>query len=143
MKPDKPKWAAAITKIMHEDPVEVASIFTTDSDLQFYVNDDFRLARIGGKYLLARFVDSSGESYEWIDSSEKVKKEMSAFTSEAEWQDELGSWPDPKLVDSMIDSAPLFGEEWDPDDIVREIEADENFRVRILTWDTLPDEYED
>ena len=142
MKPDKKKWTAAIKKIMHDDYVEVASVFTTDSDLQFYVNDDLRLARIGRKSLLARFVDGSGESYEWFDSSEKVKKEIIAFTSEAEWQDELGSWQDLKLVDSIIDSAPLFAEGWDPDDIVKEIEADENFRMRILDWDTLPDEYE-
>ena len=89
-------------------------------------------------------LDTKAEHSMKIDGEiHEPHKQKANQTKKAEWQDELGSWQDPKLVDSMIDSAPLFAEEWDPDDIVREIEADENFRVRILTWDTLPDEYED
>ena len=49
-----------------------------------------------------------------------------------------------KLVDSIKDSAHLFGDEWDPDDIVREIEADENFGIRILSPDEeIPDDYDE
>ena len=45
---------------------------------------------------------------------------------------------------SKVERASLFGEEWEPDDIVREIEADENFRIRIINEDEeIPDEYED
>ena len=142
MKPNKPKWTAAITKIMHEDPVIVAFLNMPDCVDQFYVHVELRLAKIGKHFLLARYDEPGDDDYKWTDSIEEVKKAMSDLEDEENDEEELSGWQDPKLLDSIKDSAPLFGEEWDPDDIAKEIEADENFRERILTWDTLPDEYE-
>ena len=100
MKPDKPKWTAAITKIMHEDPVIVAFLEMPDCVHQFYVHVELRLAKIGKHFLLARYDEPGDDDYKWTDSIEEVKKAMS------------------------------------------DLEDEENFRMRILDWDTLPDEYE-
>jgi hypothetical protein len=142
MKPNKPKWTAAITKIMHEDHVIVEFLNMPDCVDQFYVHVELRLAKIGKHFLLARYDEPGYDDYNWTDSIEEVKKAMSDLEDEENDEEELSGWQDPKLLDSIKDSAPLFGKEWAPDDIVREIDADENFRMRILDWDTLPDEYE-
>ena len=144
MKPDKPKWTAAITKIMHEDPVIVAFLEMPDCVDQFYVHVELRLAKIGKHFLLARYDEPGYDDYNWTDSIEEVKKAMSDLEDEENDEEELSGWQDPKLLDSIKDSAPLFGKEWAPDDIVREIDADENFRIRILCPDEeISEEYED
>ena len=142
MKPDKPKWTAAITKIMHEDPVEVASLHESDSEDQFYTNIEIRIAKIGKYFLLGTYDEQWEDDYKWVDSIDEVKKAMSELMDGESDDEKLSAWQDLDLLNSLKDSAHLFGEEWDPDDIVKEIEADENFRERILIWDTLPDEYE-
>ena len=144
MKPDKPKWIAAIAKIMHEDPVIVASLHEPDSEDQFYTHIELRLAKIGKHYLLGRYDEQWEDDYKWIDSIEEVKKAMSDLAGNESYAEELRGWQDPKLVDSIKDSAPLFGEGWNPDNIVREIDADENFRIRILDLeDEIEEEYEE
>ena len=143
MKPDKPKWIHAITQIMHEDPVEVAS-FQPDEDFDVLISCEYRLAKIGKHYLLGRYDSGWENSYDWFDSAEHVKKEMELLVSDATGDTQCHAWQDPKLVDSIKDSAHLFGDEWDPDDIVREIEADENFGIRILSPDEeIPDDYDE
>ena len=142
MKPDKPKWTAAITKIIHEDPVEVASLHESDSEDQFYTNIEIRIAKIGKYYLLCTFDEQWENDYKWVDSIDEVKKAISELMDGESDDEKFSAWQNPDLLNSLKDSAHLFGEEWDPDDIVKEIEADENFRERILIWDTLPDEYE-
>ena len=143
MNPNKPKWTAVIRKIMHEDPVEVAS-FQPNEDFDVLISCEYKLAKIGKYYLLGRYDSSWENSYDWFDSAEKVKKEMELLVGDATGDTQCHAWQDPKLVDSIKDSAPLFGKEWSPDEIVREIEADENFRIRILCPDEeIPEEYED
>ena len=143
MKPDKKKWTAAIKKIMHDDYVIVGALNSIE-DLEHYtIGDYFHLARIGSHYLLGLFRFGDEDDYEWIDSAQKVKDTVADHAHEANGEESLASWHDPELVDSIKDSAPLFGEEWNPDDIVREIQADENFRIRILCPDEeIPEEYE-
>ena len=138
--PDKPKWSAIITKLMHDDPVVVAGLWP---EIDMLGSSEYRLAKIGNHYLLGKFDSAFDSDYEWIDSPEKVKIEMSGLVEIiGENDDEWSAWQDPKLVDSIVDSAPLFGEEWTPDEIVKEIKADENFGLRILSPDAeLPEEY--
>jgi hypothetical protein len=144
MKPDKTKWIAAIAKIMHEYPVIVAILDTPPIVDQIYAHVELRLAKVGKHYLLGRYDEQFDDDYKWTDSIEEVKKAMSNLAGEESDGEELSGWQDPKLVDSIKDSAPLFGEGWDPDDIVREIDADENFRIRILDADgEIEEEYEE
>ena len=141
MKPDKPKWINAIIQMMHEDPLEVAS-FQPNEDFDVLISCEYRLAKVGKYYLLGRYDSGWENSYDWFDSPEKVKKEMELLASDATGDTDCHAWQDPKLVDSIKDSAPFFGKEWDPDDIVKEIEADENFQIRILCLDKeIPEEY--
>ena len=67
---------------------------------------------------------------------------MKSLVSDATGDNDCYAWQDTKLVDSIKDSAPLFGKKWTPYDIVKEIEADENFQIRILCLDKeIPEEY--
>ena len=141
MKPNKKKWIKVIRQIMHTDPIIVASTYP---DFDMLGTSEYRLAKIGKQYLLGRFDSAADCDYEWYDSAEKVKEDMIGLLELIKGEDDWSGWQDPELVDSIEDSASLFGEEWEPDDIVREIEADENFRIRIINEDEeIPDEYED
>jgi hypothetical protein len=144
MKPEKPKWAAAIAEMIHEDGVEVASLWHTDAEQACEGPGDLKLARIGGTYLLLDSCFAGDNNYEWIDSAKKVKCEIEQFASEPNGTEGWKSRSNPELVDSVKDSAPLFVDQWDPEEIVRQIEADENFILCILSDSPeLPEAYYD
>ena len=127
---------------MHDDPVIVASLHTFDCEDQFYIDVELRLAKIGKHFLLGRYDEQWENDYAWTDSDLTVKKAMQELFDEACTDEGTKSWQDKKLVDSIKDSSPLFGIGWSSDDIVREIESDENFGIRILSPDEeIPEEY--
>jgi hypothetical protein len=73
-----------------------------------------------------------------------VKCEIEQFASEPNGTEGWKSRSNPELVDSVKDSAPLFVDQWDPEEIVRQIEADENFILCILSDSPeLPEAYYD